>query len=306
MNRPPALIQGDLAFPNAWLLGGLPPPFGSRRPVRATVQREPQPVEPAATQRAMWGKPAQPVSVGHGSFPLGAKFVLFYKLPQQRDPSDRFDAQLAEARRYLEAGKARPRSSRSDHVLGAAIFLGCSIALAWLLSTCAARDAGSAATVATTRPAVHGAPQPQALGTLPKAERQGEPAQTPPRVEPRVAAPTPGNDTASGLPAQPARRIAVAHVTQAQAGERLASTHSVRSATRPTMPKHPERAADSSSADDSAELTALLAWAAQQRRANVTSRATVPVPGDVGWTARMTQRRITDNADAFQTGFSQP
>jgi hypothetical protein len=67
----------------------------------------------------------------------------------------------------------------------------------------------------------------------------------------------------------------------------------------------PEWTASPASADDTVERAALLDWAAQQRRANVTTRASVPVPGDTDWNARMTQRRITDNPDAFRADHAQ-
>jgi hypothetical protein len=45
----------------------------------------------------------------------------------------------------------------------------------------------------------------------------------------------------------------------------------------------------------------LLDWAAQQRRANITTRARIPVPKDTDWSAHLTQRRITDDPEAFGT-----
>jgi hypothetical protein len=54
MNRPLALIQGDLALPNARLLRGLPPPYGVyRSPARAATQRRPQPAASTAAQQAI-------------------------------------------------------------------------------------------------------------------------------------------------------------------------------------------------------------------------------------------------------------
>lgn len=156
MNRPWALIQGDLALPNARLLSGLPAPFGLKpQPVRTGAQQEPPSVVRDAAQQAIrHAVQAQAPATQRDPVTPGSKFVFFYKLPPRREHSDRFDAQLAEARRYLEMGKVRPRSSRSDHVVGAAIFLSCSIALAWLLSTCATREANKTTSVAVTRPAV--------------------------------------------------------------------------------------------------------------------------------------------------------
>jgi len=43
-------------------------------------------------------------------------------------------------------------------------------------------------------------------------------------------------------------------------------------------------------------------WAVQQRRASAVTRTTVSTSGNVDWNAHMTQRRITDNPAAFQSG----
>ncbi|RFU48759.1 hypothetical protein [Paraburkholderia sp. DHOC27] len=127
MSRPLALIEGDLTIPLPRPFDGLPPPFGSRyRALREAVHRAVSEIaEPARARR----------------FPPGVKHVLFYKVPPQRVQDNGFDAAMAEAKRYLEMSKARPRSSRSDHIMAGAIFTGCSIALTWLLVTCSMKDA---------------------------------------------------------------------------------------------------------------------------------------------------------------------
>jgi hypothetical protein len=136
MTRPLALIEGDLTIPLPRPFDGLPPPFGSRRNVlREAVQRAVR--EPAGPARA-------------SLFPPGVKHVLFYKAPPQRVATHDIDEMMAEAKRYLEMGKVRPRSSRSDHALAAAIFAGCTIALSWLLVTCSMKDAEKAKTAAPT------------------------------------------------------------------------------------------------------------------------------------------------------------
>lgn len=144
--RPLALIEGRLALPKALPFNGVPPPFGSwRRASPAAALRQPHPRAPTSAQQAMQDAvQRKPASSMQGSpFPAGVKHVFLYKLPKQPDFSHRIDAQLAEAKRYLEMGKSRFASSRSDHVLGAAIFVSCSIALAWLLATCSTHESGN-------------------------------------------------------------------------------------------------------------------------------------------------------------------
>jgi hypothetical protein len=136
MTRPLALIEGDLTIPLPRPFDGLPPPFGFRR----NVMREA--VQQAAHHAA---KPARA-----SLFPPGVKHVLFYKPPPQRVQTYNIDALMEEAKRYLEMGKVRPRSSRSDHILAAGIFAGCTIALTWLLVTCSMTDAEKAKAVVPT------------------------------------------------------------------------------------------------------------------------------------------------------------
>ncbi|MFM0548761.1 hypothetical protein PQR29_28910 [Paraburkholderia strydomiana] len=70
----------------------------------------------------------------------------------------------------------------------------------------------------------------------------------------------------------------------------------------PSLSSQPGTATSQSSANASQERAALRDWALQQRRANVSVRASVATAGDIDWNAHMTQRRITDNPAAFQTG----
>lgn len=127
MTRPLALIEGDLTIPVPRPYDGLPPPFGSHRNMmREAVQR---------AVRQVTG-PKRP-----SAFPAGVEYILFYKVLPQRVDTGRYDAALAEAKRYLEMGTVRPRSTRSDHLLAASIFAGCTIALTWLLVTCSMKDA---------------------------------------------------------------------------------------------------------------------------------------------------------------------
>jgi len=127
MTRPLALIEGDLTIPLPRPYDGLPPPFGPHRDmVREAVQR-------AAGQTTAPRRPS--------TFPPGVDHILFYKVLPQRADTGRYDAALAEAKRYLEMGTVRPRSTRSDRLLAASIFAGCTMALTWLLVTCSMKDA---------------------------------------------------------------------------------------------------------------------------------------------------------------------
>ncbi|MFM0392703.1 hypothetical protein [Paraburkholderia phytofirmans] len=356
MNRPLALIEGDLALPIPRPFDALPPPFGSwRRQAPTAAQRKPQPAAPGVAQQAIQNAMRRPASTA-SPVPPGARFLFFYKLPQQPDHSRRFEEQLAEARYYLEMGGARPSSTRSDHVLGAAIFASCSIALAWLLATCTAHDADrttAAASVGTrsvastdgSAMAIH--PQARAKPAQPSVEF----AQTTARSAPLAASSRP-KSTAPGaatppdvtlgttvrrasqpqhvehLVPQPNGRVSIRHtvptelakahyqtpaarLSKPQVDKRLALSRTTNPTMQPSASKQPERTEWTeqrerpTSATDTAERAALRDWAAQQRRSNITTRASTPTPGDTDWNARMTQRRITDSPDAFQTGRAQ-
>lgn len=352
MNRPLALIEGDLALPIPRPFDVLPPPFGSRRRQAQTMaQREPQPAPLTAGQQAIQDAVQHPSpSARRGPLPPGVKFLFFYKLPVQRDHSHRFAEQLAEARYYLNVGQVRPRSTRSDHLLGAAIFAGCSIALAWLLATCTTHDADR--TTATTTAAAKSITQPVASAdcsamALHPHER-AKPAQPPvefartiarsvplaassPKVTAPIAAPTLSTAKASALSpntpkpqhierlvprptarvsvhqkaasqvAMPHHRVPITHLSKLQADERPALSHTAKLSRQPSMSQQPDWTARPPSATDTAERAALLDWATQQRRANITTRARIPVPKDTDWSAHLTQRQITDNPEAFGT-----
>ena len=126
MTRPLALIEGDLSIPLPRPFDCLPPPFGSRRNlIREAVRRTAH--ETTRTRQA-------------NRFPPGVRHVLIYKAPPRRVDTRLYDAAVEEVKRYLEMGTIRPRSSRTDHVLSAAIFAGCTIALTWLLITCSMKE----------------------------------------------------------------------------------------------------------------------------------------------------------------------
>jgi hypothetical protein len=332
-----ALIEGDLALPTARPLRGLPPPFGvPRRPLGAHVLCWAPPMSAAAAQQAIpkAGRHERPQR--RSPLPAGTKFRFFYMLPKPLEYPSQFDAQLTEARHYLEAAKARPCSSRSDHVLGAAIFAACCIALAWLLITSAPYDADNPVSVAMARsPVVHlqdeassvqpraqvarrvARHDPPAANPAPQGSPHSEPmlgpqparpvksAPLPQRGEPYKAARAAAHDTATRRTAKgTGNRMgepAVARLNRAKMDERLALRGSIHPFAQPSASKQAERAARSPATDDAAELAALREWAAQQQRASITTRASASA-GDTGWNTRRTQRRITDNPDAFVAG----
>jgi type IV secretory pathway VirB10-like protein len=286
MNRPLALIEGNLALPNALPLNGLPPPFGStRRSAPADARREPQRAAP---------------SLRNNRIPPGVKFLFFYKLPQARDLSHRFHEQLADARCNQEMNRVRPRSSRSDHVLGAAIFVGCSIALAWLLATCTTHSADdkTTATVAQPDAYVHGSPHTTDPAKRAPAAAQDVKPIVPTAVEalPKVGHPP----AAEVISPAPKAKVALPR-TPVQMPPRL-GTHS---AARASVSAQPEWTTRTAPARETADQASLLDWAAQQRRANIATRATVPAPLDSDWSAHITQRRITDDPRAFHAGSAQ-
>ncbi|REE23309.1 hypothetical protein B0G71_6558 [Paraburkholderia sp. BL27I4N3] len=361
MNRPLALIEGDLALPSLRPFDALPPPFGSwRRQARTAARREPQPAAHVAAQQVIQNamrRSASPAS--RGLVPPGAKVLFLYKLPQQPDHSHRFEEQLAEARYYLGMGGARPSSTRSDHVLGAAIFASCSIALAWLLATCAKHDADRTTAAASARTqsvasmdsgATAIRPREQAKPAQPSAEFAGTTTRSAPSAAssgPKSTAPgapkspdairdttvrgTPKPQHVEHLEPRPTGRVSIRHMapielatahyqtpmarlSKLQIDKRLALSRATNPATQPSASKQSERTERTerieqperpTSATDAAERAALGDWAAQQRRSKITTRVSTPTPGDTDWNARMTQRRITDSPDAFQTGRAQ-
>ncbi|MFM0218188.1 hypothetical protein [Paraburkholderia caledonica] len=92
------------------------------------------------------------------------------------------------------------------------------------------------------------------------------------------------------------------HAIDAEIEQHARLSRPIESPVRLSLSSQPGTATSQSSANDSAERAALRDWALQQRRANVSVRASVATAGDIDWNAHMTQRRITDNPAAFQTG----
>ncbi len=322
MNRPLALIQGALALPNSRPLSGLPPPFGSwQRSASRTEQLAPQPAMPGAPRYAPTPRPRVKVP------PPNTRFLFFYKLPQRPTSDSRLNEQLAEARRYLEADNARPHSSRSDRILGAAIFVGCSIALAWLLATCSAHGVADKATVAavpsdrmvragpvtaqTTKtvmdqtPASHKVDQaalPVALW-VPEVTHHVGAASLSQRAELQANGSAPGHSVSERRVTRAHRPLALAALTGVAVEKGRAASSRVSDSRAPlAATSEREWTASQSSANDSAERKALWDWAVQQRGASAATRTTVSAPESIDWNAHMTQRRITDNPSAFQAG----
>ncbi|AXL50599.1 hypothetical protein DSC91_002890 [Paraburkholderia caffeinilytica] len=316
MNQPQALIQGDLALPKLWPFDDVPPPFGSKR--RAAKQ---------AMQDAI-RRIANPAV--QSRIPPGVKHILLYKSPPRRVDSHRFDAAMAEAKHYidLETRKTGARSSRSDRVCGAAIFVGGSIALAWLLATCAMREPASAISVPSIASAPLSATPVKSTAVVTAAvvaQTSSKAGDAVPTMSPRIK----GGDSnalrapsgprvqqspyvsqqqaaramrheSSGQVAKAERKPATALTTQQQVAKRLELSRTARAVNRPSVSQQPEWNGVRRSVEDDTvgRASSWLDWSAQPLRSHVTTRAAVPV--DTDWNARMTQRRITDNPDAFQ------
>ncbi|MFL9990184.1 hypothetical protein PQR34_03575 [Paraburkholderia sediminicola] len=323
MTRPLALIEGDLTIPLPRPFDGLPPPFGARR----RVMRE-------AVQQAV-GQVAKPVW-GASRFPPGTKHVLFYKAPPRRVDSGRWDAALAEAKRYLEMNTTRPRSSRSDHLLAASICAACTIALTWLLVTCSMKEAEQAKAVTVVSATTPHTDTPKPVGKSAVADAQAvvvaekaSPQQTAKAISVSSAVPKQlaqavplspvvpkhasqvlprqtvqviaRNDETGTPPAKPAKRVKVARLSEAHVNERIALSRATHPATQPAMSKQPEWTASPSRSrnDVSTDDSPWLNGSTHQHRPSPTIRAATPL--DNSWNDHMTQRRITDDPAAFHT-----
>lgn len=305
MTRPLALIEGDLTIPLPRPFDGLPPPFGSRRNlIREAVQR--------TVRESIRPKPAS-------MFPPGVRHVLFYKTPPRRVDNSFYDAALAEAKRYLEMGTARPRSSRSDRVLSVAIFAGCSIALTWLLITCSMKEADKAkaldATSSVKSAAKQRVDQPKIAPRLAVAEPQTPegsanaasqasqlvPVSPTPIIQmvPRqVVQPAAREEHSTTPSAKRENRVKVARLSGTHVNERVILNRTSHFATRPVASAQPEwtaKALPSQNIASTDSAAPWLNWTAPQQRPVV--RAATPV--DSHWNDHMTQRRITDDPTAF-------
>jgi hypothetical protein len=187
------------------------------------------------------------------------------------------------------------------------IFLAGSIALAWLLTATATRDADKTATIAIA--------QPQASAGV--AQPSVEVALKPARSARVAAAPTPKFAFRSEskpslqalLPAKPNAnsKSTSTRPRKSQFDEHRAATHAIRPARRSvasTQPERPPRSSPDATDDDAIDQAAWLDWTIaqqQHRRASVATRAntSAPASNDTDWNAHMTQRRITDNPSVF-------
>jgi hypothetical protein len=301
MTRPLAVIEHDLSIPLPRPFDGLPPPFGSRQnPMREAVQRVIRGTNGPRTRRI---------------FPPGVTHLLVFNLRPCRIDTSLYDAALAEAKLYLEGNNARPRSSRTDRVLSALIFAGCSIALTWLLITCSTNKSGSkdaiVATPKATSIADQRAQQPNVTTstattnvgalTVPQAQATPpQPMQTAPRASRQLAAhPDAATNTRS---ATLAKRLKANHLSANQTSERVASNRASHITTHQKASPQPEwNIATKSSQKQNpnpaeSANTPWINWATSQQP-RPTMRASTPV--DNHWNDHMTQRRITDDPAAF-------
>jgi hypothetical protein len=307
MTRPSALIEGDLALPNARPFRSLPPPFGSRRePARTAPQRDAQRVAAASAQQTIGNGARHKTQVRRGPLPPGTMFRFFYKVRPPHNYSAHFEAQLAEARHYLDAGKTRVRSSRRDYVLGAGIFAATGIALAWLVISTAMRDAEKTGAAVVARPAGVRSAEPAsqsepatrvALTVVQNAATAAKP--TLPAVRPvkpkpmrqaalpvehlpssrhtgsyktsRILAPDAATPRARAVTdistsASTPPGPSISHLSKTQIDARLALSRSVAPSAQASASMQPEWTARAPSTDAAPEQAALLNWAAQQRR----------------------------------------
>lgn len=300
MNRPLALIEGDLTIPLPRPFDGLPPPFGAhRRSMREASQKAVNKV----------GRSAQVIP-----FPPGVRHALFYTAPPQRLDTRRWDTAMAEAKRYLEMGTGRPRSSRSDRLLAAGIFAGCSTALTWLLMTCSMKEAERAKTVSVTptlQPVENAhADRAYRAGKPNLVDSQGERA-VPERAAPRAVAvvkakPALSARTVASKPVSATlpKRVKVARLTKAHVNKRVELNRAAHPATRPAASTQPEWTANAPYDANSTNDAPWLNWSAQQHRPVPEMRAATPV--DDNWNVHMTHRRITDEPAAFHANRSEP
>ncbi|SIT45753.1 conserved hypothetical protein [Paraburkholderia ribeironis] len=296
MNRPLALIQGNLALPDARLLRGLPAPYGVYRwPARAAAQNRPRAAVSTEAQRT--GHEAvrltAPLARQH-PFASGSKFRFFYTLPKPRDYSSRWDAQLAEARQYLETGNTFARSSRADHVLGAAIFVACAIVLTWLLTTSATHGDDQSATIATIQPTVPAHVAPEEVHPRASSRAVQPAGETTPTIEGGSA-----RHGATHRVARADRATAAARASEARVDERQAPDRFAYPAERPSLSVHPEWTTRSS-ADGTIAQAHQPSDQPAQHHVKVAPRPDAPSSADADWNAHMTQRRITDNPNAFE------
>ncbi|WP_297352224.1 hypothetical protein [Paraburkholderia sp.] len=304
MNRPLALIDGDLALPTFRPFDNVPPPFGAYgRAVKAAVKKTVRQIANAEPNRR---------------FLTGTKHIFWYQTSPPREHNEHFDAILAEAKRYLSTDTVRYSSSRLDYVLGAAIFAWCSIGFCWLLATCSTPNtektkSGVAKTIASASPHVTRgsvsriAPTktspstPEKLGTtvVPPLDRiANKPSQSAdsPRADQPTMTQSVAHEHAALSPQKFRTRVHVPRMTEANVRARVALNRRARPATHPSISAQPEWTVQPSRTGDASRQTEWLDWAARGHRAPVQVNS---APFDQHWNDHMTQRRITDDPAAF-------
>lgn len=337
MNRPLALIQGDVALPSAGMLGGLPPPYGaSRWPPPNAAQRRLQAAAVTPAHQKFREVPRRK-SPQERRLPFAPRqnSRFFYELPKPRDDSSYFDTQMDESRRYLAMGAMRCYSSRADRMLGGAILVACSIALAWLLTATATHDADKTETIGIAREstAMGAAAQPQApaKAAQPSVEAALKPAtnarvlavrtlkavlrrqpKSEPKSDPKTAPKSAWRPSQEAVrPIKPNTKPTSPRPGASRFDELGATTRAIRPAigsvasTQPERLPHPSPEVTDARTGDSIE-NERLHWppSHQHHRAPSVPSATRANPiaaasSDTDWNARMTQRRITDNPSAF-------
>ncbi|MEW9582662.1 hypothetical protein [Paraburkholderia sp. DGU8] len=264
---------------------------------------------------------------------------FIYELPKPRDNSSYFDTQMDESRHYLAMGTMRCSSSPADRMLGGAILAACGIALAWLLTATATHDADKPGMIGIAResPAMATATQPQAsartaqpsveAGPKPATSVRAAAARTPkallrtqPKTDPKTEPKSPwkpSQEAARPIKPRTITKPTSPRPSEPQFDQLRATTAAIRPALDSAASAQPEWLAPPS--PDATDTPAgdpfgneWLDWRTlhQHDRARSAARTkpSAAASSDMDWSARMTQRRITDNPSAFSafTALSAP
>lgn len=120
-------------------------------------------------------------------------------------------------------------------------------------------------------------------------------------VASRQPASMPSHDVAAHRTARANISPRIAILSGTQLNGYLSPSRTMQPSAQPSVSKQTDTTTRVSSTDTSTEQAALRDWAAQQRRATVKSRTSVPATqGETKWTTHMAYRRIRESADAFQ------
>jgi hypothetical protein len=308
MNGPFALIGGDLALPLLRPFDGVPPPFGAY----GTATK-------AAAQKAV----RQNDESADGRRPTKVRHTFFYQPVPPRAKAGNFDAAMEEVRRYLSMETVRHKSSRSDYLLGAAIFVGYGIGLSWLLATSSMPEMEKSKPTAV-KPGLIMAPnvsgqRPSTITPLkttprtpPRAATKPEPAVTQasagtakpdgqtwdaPQAGNRKLMPFAAQEKFVLAPQKAGARVGVAHLSDAHVQARMRLNRKARPVAHPSASAQPEWMRGAASNGQGGEQAGSLVWAARHQRAPVEVYAAPS--SDEHWDGHMTQRRVMDDPDAF-------